>query len=116
MSNFYLNTNFSKPWSIVDINGDCVTWTTEFSSSDTNIWVIGPNNKINVVWVWEVKIQEITAIPDCENTWSILLTSTEDGKPFFISPEDYRIYTNYELIFVFSVLFVAFLIRFFKNS
>lgn len=116
MSTFFLEKNFAKPGDIVQIKWTCVTALSTFDTSDKNIAVVDSWSTINVVWVWEATITETTPITTCENTGWILLTSTEDWKPFFISPSDYKTFTNYELVFVCILLFVAFLIRFARNS
>lgn len=115
MSNFYLSKNFTKPGEVIEIKGDCIGSGTTFSSSDNKIAIVTSQTWVTAVWIGELKISEIWI--DCENssTW-ILLTSTEDWNPFFMNIHDYQEYTTYELIFVFFLLFIAFLLRFAKRT
>lgn len=117
MSNtFFLSKNFAKPGEVLTITENCFDGPT-FKSLDENIAIVTwvwPGN-VTVIWVWEVQIVEDWTIY-CENTGWVLLTATEDGNPFFMSTQDYQDFTNYEIIFVISLLFVAFLIRFAKRS
>lgn len=117
MWNFNLSTNYAKPGDVVQIEGSCIAWLTTFSSSDENVAVISSGNTVSAVWIGESTIKEDTILwLGCENSTGVILTSTEDGKPFFMSKADYNTWTNYELVFVMSLLFVAFLIRFAKKS
>lgn len=115
MANFYLSKNFAQPGDFLTINGSCI-WLGTFVSSDESIATV-TLTWVSVTGIWEVTIKENTLLGlNCSNTWGILLTSTEDWKPFFMGKEDYRKFTNYEIVFVLSLLFVAFLIRFIKRS
>lgn len=116
MSNFNLSKNYAKPGDVLNIQGSCVHETTTFQSSDDSIAVVSGTG-VTVVGIGEATITENTTPSlDCNNVDGVILTATEDGKPFFMSKADYNTFTNYELVLVCVVLFVAFLIRFAKNS
>lgn len=118
MSNFNLSKNYAKPGDVINIQGSCLTWLSTFASSDETVAVIwSSGNTVNAVWIGESVITENTLLwLNCDNGTGVILTSTEDGKPFFMSKADYNTWTNYELVFVMCLLFVAFLIRFAKKS
>lgn len=120
MTNFFLSKNFAQPGDIVNIQGDCSVYPSTFASSDDQVAVVETNasgSTVSVVWIGEANIYETSLIQNCTNWWTgIVLTSTEDGKPFFMSKGDYITFTNYEWIFVFFLLLTAFIIRFSKKS
>lgn len=107
---FYLSKNITQIWETITIEWDCASWS--IFSMDNNIWII-ELNEIKIQNVWETKIKEITT--NCNNTWSINLISTEDGKPYFMSIDDFNLFTLWELLFIWALLFISWFILFIKK-
>lgn len=105
-----LSKNITQIGEVVKIEWDCASGS--IFSMETNIWLI-QNTDIKINNVWETKIREITT--NCENTWSINLISTEDGKPYFMSIDDFNMFTLWELLFVGAILFISWFILFIKK-
>lgn len=118
MSNFFLSKNFAKPGEIVNIQWSCAWSGSIFMSTDEKVSIVDTTwtaSIVNIVWIWETKIYETTF--NCTNgTEGIVLTATEDGNPFFMSKDDYVVFTNYEGIFVFFLLMTVFIFRFVKKT
>jgi hypothetical protein len=108
---FYLSKNITEPGEVISINGACSSGAV-FVLDQTNIGIIEGNN-INIFWVWETNVREITF--NCDNTGAILLTSTSDWKEPFMSLADFNTFTLYEICGVWFVLFIIWLFYFIKK-
>lgn len=116
MGDFNLSKTVVKIGDSVDIQGLCVgSWST-FSSDNPSIAVVSgaTGTGVQAVGIGTSNISETSLY--CSNTGAIQLSVTEDWKPFFMSRDEFLQFNEYEVVFIFGLLFIAFLIRFAKRT